>query len=559
MQKNIEELIKNAQITEALNAFGEFLEYCADARKEWIQLQSWHSGVYNAKTLGTVGKEADIEINKIVRSLVEKITDFEREILPKYFERKDFAYHINDLNNSDAFNIKALNALLAGRSYRIVNPDSKEGRSEKIAEGNSTISYMAYDENIKEYAIVQVFKNESSAEMSSKWIDALINLKHRNIIRTYDHSMNSYPRFIIKEYIHGISFEQAITKTGKRPVSQVAWWLYQLTDVLLYLQHKRVTHYNVRPSKIFIDDEWKIVLSPFDPSLLDESDGKISLNRFLSICKYISPEKLKSLSADSFFQYAKVDISSAKTAEKWKDAANIQFSLGAIMYYAITGVELFPGDSVYAVLKERDDFAINPDYRKEKLSLMEKNADSSGDEGNNKFLKIIEQLLSADPRDRFSSLHELLHHIHPLLQNHVYQGNDLQDSYRRALTNNSELIRDFYNALMEKSDTARIMFTSENQDNTIKIRRQQAILQMTIDILIKDDDNERAKEISSKILNSPLHAGLNVKAYEVFLDTLIFSILASDPEYPNNPDLLQSWNIVKNHFLSQIEHANTPI
>jgi hypothetical protein len=149
-----------------------------------------------------------------------------------------------------------------------------------------------------------------------------------------------------------------------------------------------------------------------------------------------------------------------------------------------------------------------------------------------------------------------LHDIHPLLQNHVYQGNDLQDSYRRALTNNSELIRDFYNALMEKSDISRKMFGVEDQDNMIKIRRQQAILQMTIDILVKDDDDERANEIRSKILNSPLHAGLSRETYGVFLDTLISSILASDPEYPDNPDLLQSWNSVKTQFLSLIEHDN---
>jgi serine/threonine protein kinase len=503
--------------------------------------------------LGVVGQESSIEINKITRSLIEKITDFEREILPQYFERKDFAYHINDLVDLDTFNIKAINAILSSRSFQITGQDNKEGKSGRISEGNSTISYLAYDRNVKEYAIVQVLKSECSTEFSSKWIEALINLKHRNIVRTYDHSLNTFPRFIIKEYIHGTSLDQAIDKAGKRPVSQVAWWLHQLADVLLYLQQKRIVHYNVRPSKIFIDDEWKIVMSPFDLSLLEETDGRISLNRYLSICKYISPESLKTLAVDSFYERIEFGVSASKNGDKWNDSADLQFSLGAIAYFAVTGVELFPGRSVYDVLKERTQFDSDEDYREQKLGLMEKCAGVSDGISNDKFLPVVRKLLSVNPADRYPSLADLLHKIRPLLQNDVYKGNELQDSYRRALANNCELIRDFYAALFEKSEISRKMFGTDAKDNTIKIRRQQAILQMIIDILIiDDDDNDRENEIRSKILASNHHKDLNKEAYEVFLDTLIGVILESDPCSSENPELQRSWNAVKVKFLSMV-------
>jgi serine/threonine protein kinase len=558
-KKSIENHIRKGQIAEALGAFGEFLDYCADARKEWIQIQGWYSGVHRDKMLGVVGQESDMEVNKITRSLIEKITDFEREILPDYFERKDFAYHIGRFNDLDTFNVMALNALLAGRSYQIVNRDEKKSTVEKIGEGNSTISYLAYDSNIKEYAIVQVFKNENSAKIPVGWIDSLMNLKHRNIIRTYDHSLKSYPRFVIKEYIHGITLEQAINKTGKRPVSQVAWWLYQLTDALIYLQQKRVVHYNIRPSKIFVDDEWKMVISPFDLILMEDSDGRVSLNRFLSICKYVGPESLQLLAVDSFHEHIGSELHSVKKGERWDDAADMQFSLGAIAFFAITGEELFPGSSVYSVFRARDQFDRDPDLRKLRLSLMDKYADNTEKEGKSRFLSIVERLLDVNPENRYKSLAELLHQIHPLLQNEVYEGNELQDSYRRALVNNSELIRDFYASLLEKSEISRKMFGAGGQDNTIKLRRQQAILQMTIDILIMDDDAEREKEIRSKILNSPHHGGFNEDLYGLFLDTLISTILDSDPLYHEKQDLLHTWKAVKIKFLSLLKSSGSHI
>lgn len=47
--------------------------------------------------------------------------------------------------------------------------------------------------------------------------------------------------------------------SGPRPPSQAVDWLFSLADALSYMRQKRRLHSNVRPSKIYIDEENQVL------------------------------------------------------------------------------------------------------------------------------------------------------------------------------------------------------------------------------------------------------------------------------------------------------------
>ncbi|HAD12939.1 MAG TPA: hypothetical protein DCF33_10950, partial [Saprospirales bacterium] len=169
-----------------------------------------------------------------------------------------------------------------------------------------------------------------------------------------------FPYFIITEYVYGDTIEKIMRITGPRPVPQVVDWLYQLTEALDYLRHKRILHTNVRPSKIFIDDELQIMLAPFDllkitpkvfsknkqtahSSNLDNSYER-TFNRYRDVCQYGSPEQLKG--------DGEIIITEQLPADKMRqeELSNIcnsdLYSIGLVGYKLLTARDLFDGASV---------------------------------------------------------------------------------------------------------------------------------------------------------------------------------------------------------------------
>ena len=86
------------------------------------------------------------------------------------------------------------------------------------------------------------------------------------------------------------SLTEILDKTGPRPPSQAVDWLFALADALSYMRQKRLLHSNVRPSKIYIDEENQVMISPFD--IIKAGMDDRTLRKFREDCQYLSPEFL---------------------------------------------------------------------------------------------------------------------------------------------------------------------------------------------------------------------------------------------------------------------------
>jgi serine/threonine protein kinase len=502
--KTIETLIKEARLSDAQKQFDTFLALCLDKRTDLIQNQGRTAALQDKEITGTLTREDGIERNRITLSFINEISAFRKQ-LSNYFGVGDSREFFEKAKNRDDVILAALELRVTDKQYLIVR---------QLKDGNSSIVFQLKKAHTDQDAIAMVLKIAELSDETKADYAKVSTLRHRNIIKLLDHELSGFPYFIITEFVHGENMSKAIAKTGARPLNQVVDWLYQLADALDYMRHKGILHTNVRPSKVYIDEEMNVMISPFDANKTSER----TFSRFQDVCFYGSPELLA------------VDGEALTLAQM---CISDQYSLGLIAYKALTGKALFEGTSISEVLHSRQQFANNKIYRAAKLSVF-----PSGALGN-----ILRRMLNEDPSKRYPNLHEVVRVMHP----HTHKSkktdttNALRESYRRCLSRNQALISDFYTALFDKLPAVRVDFQTP--------KRQLAMMQMAVDILIDIDEKQ---PLLTALMSNDKHKSYALDTFDVFIDTLLETLKNNDAEWDN---VALDWQLLREKTIKTIVDA----
>lgn len=174
--------------------------------------------------------------------------------------------------------------------------------------------------------LVQRFKTEAHAAA---------NLNHPNISTLYSVEEVNGCHFITLEYVEGKTLADLIPKDGL-DVKVFLDWFASIADALAHSHEKGITHRDIKPGNIMIttDSKPKILdfgLAQIDRQIASEHISTLKMTQpgqIMGTPSYMSPEQAEGKEID-----ARSDI----------------FSLGVVMYEAITGTRPFVGDS-YATI-----------------------------------------------------------------------------------------------------------------------------------------------------------------------------------------------------------------
>lgn len=524
---NIERLFEAGKLDAALEKFGEFLALSSEQVEVNALLRAQITGLETEVKAQRIGAEAMIIRNKISLGFQSQLADFRKKVLAEYFDLRGQMEFLNSITDRDEVIHRILDLRLAPKHYQ---RDERWGK----VEGNSSIIYRLFNPDTRRHAIALVLKIPNISPELLQEIELLADIRHRNIIKMLDYEMDRFPFFAITEFVYGENLPNALAVAGPRSISQTADWMYQLTDALDYLRHKRILHANVRPTKIYVDDEWQIMISPFDliktsSSLKSaRSSNERTFSRYLDLCQYGSPELLAR------------DGENLSLAEMC--IADL-YSLGLVGYKMLTGRDLFSGKYLFEILENRKKFETDPAERAAKLEKL-----PAGE-----LAEVIEKLLEFDPKKRSQyhrNLHSLLRSLTPMTRHNFGEVSPTKQSYRRCLAGNREFIRDFYKAFFEKESSSGKPF-SEFFPDEISQKRQAVMLQMTVDLLL---DMDSRGEYFEKLVNpsNAAHRHFSIADFQIFIDTLIETIRLNDSEHWT--DLLEKdWQEVRNQALSSIE------
>ncbi|MBU0926167.1 MAG: serine/threonine protein kinase [Spirochaetes bacterium] len=179
-------------------------------------------------------------------------------------------------------------------------------------------------------AIAERFKREARI---------LMDFKHDNIVRVFDHFKEGSSHYMVLEYVDGMSLDQLIKKQRFLSSELSLSILLEASKALAYAHSMGVIHRDIKPGNILISRKGEVKLADFGiaSSEEDEDSGLTREGMTLGTPCYMPPEQ----------------IENSKNVDKRADI----YSMGVMLYEMVTGKKPYPGnfsaDTVMMIRKGR--------------------------------------------------------------------------------------------------------------------------------------------------------------------------------------------------------------
>lgn len=209
-------------------------------------------------------------------------------------------------------------------------------------------------------------------------------LSHANIVQVFDLGKIGSDYFISMEYIHGVNVRDVLYKLrekGEKIAAELAVFIASETCKGLDYAHRKtdsegnaldIVHRDISPQNILISYEGEVKIVDFGIAKAAMNISNTMAGILKGKISYMSPEQAMGKAIDN-----RTDI----------------FSLGILLYEALTGKKLFTGESQFEVLKKIRTTRIHTEQLPENLPAELKN--------------ILAKALAYDPKDRYQQASDM--------------------------------------------------------------------------------------------------------------------------------------------------------
>ncbi|MBQ7599178.1 MAG: Stk1 family PASTA domain-containing Ser/Thr kinase [Clostridia bacterium] len=262
-------------------------------------------------------------------------------------------------------------------------------RIEKIiGVGGMAVVFKATDTLMRREVAVKILKEEIAADTQSvqRFINeskAVAMLSHQNIVNIYDVSVRENVKYIVMEYVEGITLKSYIEHREILSLKEIIGYTTQILRGLAHAHKKKIVHRDIKPQNIMLLKNGVIKVTDFGIAKLPNADTLTVTDKAIGTVFYISPEQ---------------------ASGKKIDARSDLYSLGVMMYEMATGKLPFTADSPVSV------------------ALMQVNDEPKSPREINPNIpvgleQIILRAMEKDPGDRYQSAEEMLAQISELREN----------------------------------------------------------------------------------------------------------------------------------------------
>ncbi|HEX5629799.1 MAG TPA: serine/threonine-protein kinase, partial [Usitatibacteraceae bacterium] len=206
----------------------------------------------------------------------------------------------------------------------------------EIGQGAMGTVYKAVDPIIdRTVAIKTINLNLSRQELEEyeqrfqQEIKAAGRLNHPNIVTIYDVGKTEQVAYMAMEFLEGQELKDIIASGKALPTEQVVDIIAQVADGLWFAHQQGIVHRDVKPSNIMVLKGGIAKITDFGIARLPNSAVKTMTGLILGSPRYMSPEQV---------------------IGKALDTRTDTFSLGVVLYEALTCMAPFDGDNVNAIM-----------------------------------------------------------------------------------------------------------------------------------------------------------------------------------------------------------------
>ena len=239
--------------------------------------------------------------------------------------------------------------------------------------------YLALDPNIDRKVALKVLEPlrdvsaEEEADLQQRFeleARAAGRLKHPGIVTVYDAGTDPEggSSFIAMEWVDGPSLERLLKQSGTLPVSRAIAVVEQVAVALDSAHRQEIVHRDIKPANILLDESGHAKISDFGIAKFT-SMSRTAAGQILGSPYYMSPEQVRNETVDG-----RSDL----------------FSLGVVLYQAVTGAVPFDGDSMASITYKILEIDPNPPQ-------------SINPAASEALARVIERALAKSPADRFQT------------------------------------------------------------------------------------------------------------------------------------------------------------
>lgn len=151
------------------------------------------------------------------------------------------------------------------------------------------------------FAVKKIWKTEDESlineELFSRELEALVQIRHRNIVKLYGYCSSDQDKFLVYEYMERGSLS-TILMTGRSAVG-LDWnkrlgIAKDVAHALSYLHHDcstPIVHRDITSNNILIDMEFRACISDFGLAKILSFDASGSTSRLAGTTGYLAPGK----------------------------------------------------------------------------------------------------------------------------------------------------------------------------------------------------------------------------------------------------------------------------
>ena len=226
--------------------------------------------------------------------------------------------------------------------------DERYRLKRKIGSGGMAEVWLAADTELDRDVAIKILHDRFAqdtefVERFQREAQSAAGLQHPNVVGVFDRGSFRDTYFIAMEYVDGPSLKDLVR--GGMGIEEAVDFTRQILNAARFAHRKGIVHRDLKPQNVLIDDEGRARVADFGIARGGENSDITATGSVMGTAQYLSPEQAQ-----------------GKETTPRSDI----YSIGVILYEALTGRVPFEGDSAVAVaLKQvseqpRRPSAINP-------------------------------------------------------------------------------------------------------------------------------------------------------------------------------------------------------
>lgn len=202
-----------------------------------------------------------------------------------------------------------------------------------IGSGGMATVFRATDQLMNRIVAIKMLRDEFANDAASvkRFINesrAVAMLSHENIVNIYDVSVSDESKYIVMEYIEGITLKNYVANKGALEAGEVISCAEQILCALEHAHSKGVIHRDIKPQNIMLLKNGQIKVADFGIAKLPSAETVTVSDKAIGTVYYISPEQ---------------------ASGKKVDARSDLYSLGALLYEISTGQLPFDNENTVSI------------------------------------------------------------------------------------------------------------------------------------------------------------------------------------------------------------------